>query len=210
MILANGCSHTAGSESSVHYPGLVAGRMNMRCVNIAHPGGSNHRILRSTLEWLESNAVPELVIIGWSTHERFELPYKGEWLDYTSNKSSDSVRIDQFYRYLDLYCADWNRGLEATLTYQLSLSTYLESRNINYIFCNMFNSIPAHCQHPVWQALNKAKYYQPHSSFIERLRDLHHRCFSSTVHGNEFIHECIADELYKFIEENTTHGYTLR
>jgi len=126
MILANGCSHTAGSESPRSYIDYIAESLGHEFKNISWPGGSNHRILRTTLNWLETNSKPDLVVIGWTTHERFEFSYDGTVQDYTLDKQSSIESLETFYRYTDLHLADWNFGLENTLLYQYSLQTYLE------------------------------------------------------------------------------------
>ena len=87
-ILLNGCSHTEASECDKGLAEYFAEILNAKVVNISKGGGSNHRILRTTLEYCENNPV-DLVIIGWSTHERFEFSWKGERKDYTLYKQSD-------------------------------------------------------------------------------------------------------------------------
>lgn len=199
MIFANGCSHTAGSESPCGYVDYIAEQLNKPVINIAHPGGGNHRILRTTLQWLESNPAPDLVIIGWSTHERFEFSFDNTVQDYTLDKRSSTAELERFYRYADLHLADWTFGLECTLTYQLCLQTYLEQREIPYLYCNMFNSVPKDCQHPLWLAQNKNKYYMPHTGLIEKYLGIMPTHFSSTKHADAVVHKYIANELMGFI-----------
>lgn len=199
MIFANGCSHTAGSESTRSYIDYIGEALELPTTNISTPGGGNHKILRTTLQWLESNPNPKLVIIGWSTHERFEFSFDGSIADYTLDKQSLDSNLEKFYRYCDLHLADWNFGLENTLTYQLCLQSYLEQRNIPYIYCNMYNCIPKDCQHPVWLAVNKTKYYMPHSSLIEKYLGIMPSHFSSTKHADAVVHKYISNELLGFI-----------
>lgn len=201
MIFANGCSHTAGSESVRGYVDFIGEAIKLPVTNISAPGGSNHKILRTSLQWLETNPVPDLVIIGWSTHERFEFSFDGAVHDYTLDKRSTVESLETFYRYSDLHLADWNFGLENTLTYQLCLQNYLEKRNISYIYCNMFNSVPKDCQHPVWHALDKNKYYMPHSSLIEKYLGIMPDHFSPTKHADAVVHKYIANELLGFMQK---------
>lgn len=202
MILANGCSHTAGSESPRSYIDYMAESLGHEFKNISWPGGGNHRILRTTLNWLETNSKPDLVIIGWTTHERFEFSYDGTVQDYTLDKQSSIESLETFYRYSDLHLADWNFGLENTLLYQYSLQTYLEKHSIPYVYCNMYNSVPKDCQHPMWNALDKNKYYKPHNSLIEKYLELMPNHFSSTKHADAVVHKYIANELLGFIGVN--------
>jgi len=163
--------------------------------NIAKGGGGNHRILRTTMEYCENNNV-DLVFIGWSTHERFEFSFDGERKDYTLYKQSENVDLQKFYRYADLHLADWSTGLEDTVTYQYALQTYLESKNIDYVFCNMFNSIPHNCQIPLWNSIDTSKYYKPEESFIEQYMNLYPNGFSETKHiTDEKIYDEMAETL---------------
>ena len=192
-LLTNGCSHTEGSECNVSFGDFFT---DYEHVNIAKGGGGNERILRTTMEYCENNEV-DLVIIGWSTHERFEFAWKNERKDYTLYKQSDDEDLQKFYRYADLHLADWNIGLDNTITYMLSLQTYLESKNIEFIFCNMFNSIPKDCQNKLWNSIDTSKYYVPNKSFIEEYLELYPDDFSESMHiKNEVLYEKIAKELY--------------
>jgi hypothetical protein len=70
MILVNGDSFTAGEESDIAWPELIADT-----VNIAVPGASNDYILRSTVDYVDNNKV-DYVIIAWTSPNRIELPNK--------------------------------------------------------------------------------------------------------------------------------------
>jgi hypothetical protein len=194
-ILINGCSHTEASECDKGLAEFLSENLNADVTNIAKGGGSNHRILRSTIEYCETNPV-DLVFIGWSTHERFEFSWRGQRTDYTLYKQSDDKDLEKFYRYLDLNVADWNVGLEDTITYQFALQTYLERKAIDYIYCNMFNSIPNDCQIPLWNSIDTSKYYKPHESFIETYMEIWPDKFSETKHINhKSLYKTIADDL---------------
>ena len=198
-LYVNGCSHTAGSECSTNYGEIVAEKLGYSVVNQATPGGGNHKIYRSSMEYLcnENNKV-DLVIIGWTTHERFEFSFDGEEQDYTLYKTSYNDELQKFYGYADLHMADWNIGLQNTITYQLGLQTFLQSKKIPYIYLNMFNHIPENCQIPMWQNIDKSKYIQPYSSFIEQLMEQYPDKFSDTKHATDpFIHEKIAKAILK-------------
>lgn len=196
-LLVNGCSHAAGSECNTNFSQQIAEQYPHAVVNIAHPGGSNHRIMRTTIEHIEnSNTCPDFVLIAWTTHERFEFSFENELSDYTLAKQSDNSNLEKFYRYADLYLADWNVGLEFTLTYQHALQTYLKHKQIPYLFCNMFNSIPVDCQKPLWQSIDQSKYYKPHCGLIEDYLQRYPHMFSETKHAvDPFIHRQIAQEL---------------
>ncbi|MDA8847047.1 hypothetical protein N9J02_00275 [bacterium] len=194
-LLINGCSHTEASECDKGLADFLSEKLDVTVTNIAKGGGGNHRILRTTMEYCESNPV-DLVIIGWSTHERFEFAWKGERKDYTLYKQSEQEDLQKFYRYLDLNVADWNVGLEDTITYQYALQLYLEANNIDYLYSNMFNSIPHDCQIPLWNSIDTSKYYKPQDSFIEQYMALYPNGFSETKHiTDEKLYEKMAEEL---------------
>lgn len=194
-VLINGCSHTEASECDNGLGKFLGKILNADVTNIAKGGGGNHRVLRTTMEHIENNKV-DLVIIGWSTHERFEFSYDNERTDYTLYKQSDNPELQKFYRYADLHLADWDMGLEDTISYQLALQNYLENKNINYLFCNMFNSIPNDCQIPLWKSIDTSKYYKPAESFIEKYIESHPEGFSETKHiTDEKLYLDIANDL---------------
>ena len=201
-ILLNGCSHVEASECKKGLADFLQENLDATVTNIAKGGAGNHRILRTTMEYVESNEV-DLVIIGWSTHERFEFSFDNELKDYTLNKQSDNNKLQKFYRYADLHLADWDIGLQNTITYQYTVQLYLESKNIDYLYSNMFNSIPQDCQIPLWNAIDTSKYYKPHESFIEKYMELFPKGFSETKHITD-------QELYKRMAQDLENMYRWR
>ena len=93
--------------------------------------------------------------------------------------------------------------LKNTITYQYALQTYLESKNIKFLFCNMFNSIQEDCQIPLWNAIDTSKYYKPYESFIEKYMELFPKGFSETKHITD-------QELYKRMAEDLIEMYRWR
>ena len=81
-MFVNGDSHTArvyGSEAPTATQ-LLAEKYHCRYTNIALPGGSNQRIIRTTLEHLASlDPGSTLIIIGWSSFERTEWFFQDQW-----------------------------------------------------------------------------------------------------------------------------------
>lgn len=82
----NGDSHTAGSYSPTDverpFAKQLSERLDLTYTNIAKPGGSNNRIIRTTIE-----ALPDLdpketfILIGWSSWERTEWYWNNQWND---------------------------------------------------------------------------------------------------------------------------------
>lgn len=83
-LWVNGDSHTAGSYSPNNVKNTFARQLaehfDLSCTNIAEPGGSNQRIIRTTIQ-----ALPDLdpsdtfILIGWSSWERTEWYYNNHW-----------------------------------------------------------------------------------------------------------------------------------
>jgi hypothetical protein len=81
-MYVNGDSHTAQvyGEDGVTATELLAKKYNCNYINDALPGGSNQRIIRTTLERLSSlDPTNTLIIIGWSSFERTEWYYNDQW-----------------------------------------------------------------------------------------------------------------------------------
>ena len=90
MILANGCSHTHGTNHADEYgykdklwpniAGKLLGDTNV--VNLAKGGDSAGAIADSTIHWLETNTIkPDMVIIQWTYKDRFDIPYHRMYAD---------------------------------------------------------------------------------------------------------------------------------
>lgn len=83
-LWVNGDSHTAGSYSpnnvSDPFAKQIAQRLNLEYTNLAWPGGSNQRIIRTTIDALPSLDPTETVLlIGWSSWERTEWYWNNAW-----------------------------------------------------------------------------------------------------------------------------------
>ena len=78
MILVNGDSWTGGrtyEKLSDTWPFQMAEKYQLSVENLAWGGVSNHRIFRTTIEYLYKCELPiSHLIIGWSSFDRFEFP----------------------------------------------------------------------------------------------------------------------------------------
>lgn len=74
--LFNGCSFVWGDELqdpySSRFSKLISDELKLNEVNLSIRGASNDRIFRTTMDHLESNPSPEILIISWSSIDRFE------------------------------------------------------------------------------------------------------------------------------------------
>ena len=86
-ILTNGCSWTYGGaleldgpefeqeRLSVTWPARLASKLNATYTNIASGGGSNQRVVRTTIDWIyknRENIKNTIAIIQWSDTSRYE------------------------------------------------------------------------------------------------------------------------------------------
>jgi len=201
LLLTNGCSHVAGSESTVNVADYLGELMSMPVMNIATPGGGNDRMLRTTMDACLQHDVG-FVVVGWSTHERMELVFNRDWelfgLGRIAPTSNHREQLQKLFDYMSLYCCDWDGpGLERTLTSQLSLQCFLESRGIDYLFFNAWNHLPDHYQSPKKSMLNLDKYYKPQHGLYEEYEKLMPEHYSAMHHGDHTVHKLIAEELYE-------------
>ena len=202
VLLANGCSHVAGSESSISFVQPLAEKMNMTPVNLAMPGGGNDRILRTTVNYCLTNPV-DFVVIGWTTYERQEVIFNEEWHHFglgrqVPNNINNKEQLQKLFDFMSLYCCNWNTlGLERTLVNQLALKSFLENKGIDYLFFNAWNKFYQGVQHPAFKELFNDKYYKPFNAIFEDYEELMPDHYSELHHGNEQVHNSIAEELYE-------------
>lgn len=81
-LFVNGDSHTAQVYNDVGPTAteILAQEFNLDYENIALPGGSNQRIIRTTLEKLdELDPSKTIIVIGWSSFERTEWLFQNQW-----------------------------------------------------------------------------------------------------------------------------------
>lgn len=76
VALFNGCSFVWGDElqdpMSSRFSKLLSDQISAKEINLSVRGGSNYRILRTTMDWIQSNGMPDVMIIVWSGIDRFE------------------------------------------------------------------------------------------------------------------------------------------
>lgn len=144
----NGCSYTYGDTLSdpanENFSVKFSKNLNfVDCVNDSQCGGSNHRIVRTTLNFLLNNKDcwdDLLVIIGWTCPHRIELwsDYSHEWLwinQYRQSEYSEKGHKARLY-----YQNIWNE-VNAYTDYFLNvitLQSFLKLHNIKYYMFRSF------------------------------------------------------------------------
>jgi lysophospholipase L1-like esterase len=166
VLYANGCSMTYGYEliddpethvclddtyRETHaWPSRLAAKLGCsRVINESIPGGSNDRILRTTISWVLNFLATEgeverrrlLVVVGWSDPMRREYFIDGAWKqaipyhDYPNEPSFNRLNIA--YRE-----AAWNDHESACrfATQLLALQAFLQRHGIRFLFFDALKS----------------------------------------------------------------------
>jgi hypothetical protein len=158
----NGDSYSAPTNHKV-WADHVAVDLGLSLTNLAVSGSNNKRIMRSTIEYIESDEMigkKSLVIIAWSFIRRLEIWYYGE-SEEIKNRAPDnhSRSLEDRYRFITL---DWLLGTKEATNYHKNLviedtdhlhkilvdfytdlflfSNYLKSKNIDYFFFSGANN----------------------------------------------------------------------
>ena len=144
MILFNGDSHTAGSNTTVsdRFSNLVSAEFDVDNVNIATAGASNARILRTTQEYIAANTA-DLIVVGWSTWEREEWKYQDSYYNVNSSghDALPPALLDRYKTWVidqtpDSLIAKSQKWHEDIYKFHLEL----EQKNIKHLFFNcMYN-----------------------------------------------------------------------
>ena len=131
------------------WPHKLGKLLNIEVDNIARSASSNdaivRRVLRKVLELLEKyNGKEIFVIIGWSSPERKDFYYKGDWSSWETlypaqlEQSFRDVDLNKFYEiYLKKF---WNEEeyTERYIQQNLLLHHFLNSYNIKHLFFDAF------------------------------------------------------------------------
>jgi hypothetical protein len=127
-IVVSGCSYTSGEESTVAWPAVIEGT-----VNLAKPGASNDYIVRSIVNYVAANPVDQ-AIVAWTTPNRIELG--DQHLTPTSQRRYGAV--------VDAVFAEWDTEWASNKFYtqQLLLHSYLQQQGIPHLFVAAFDVPP--------------------------------------------------------------------
>jgi hypothetical protein len=156
LLLANGCSHTAGAEIEFEwqdncyekaYPKWCADALGWDYKNLAVSGACQERIIRTTIDWVGKNYKTYknsdiYIVIMWSGPSRTEF-YNETIKNYTQMlPNNDEIYKKQFthvqYVYYKSYVALQNRKAQMIKWYNniILLQSYLRMLKINYLFLN--------------------------------------------------------------------------
>lgn len=197
MILAAGDSFTYGDELQDRqraWPRLLAELLDTDVVNLAESGASNDAMLRLVVEHTV-NQTWDLVVVGWTNPERFEV-----WSELTQhpvtvmhNSLAGLPWTDDYYRYS--YNAEYSYG--RWFQQVLLLQQYLTSRQQPYLFVNVAGLWDEHVQHvAITQHIDATRYPGwPCQGMLEWTQD---QARGANGHPLEAGHEQIAQKIYEY------------
>jgi len=144
ILYVNGDSHSHGMRlhPNEKFSSIVADAIGYDVVNVAQGGASNARIMRTTREYLNNN-VPELILIGWTTWEREEWLYQGQY--YNVNSSGHDplpAELQQLYKHwvIELTADTLHAKSQHWHNEIFKLHLELVQQNIKHVFFNcMYN-----------------------------------------------------------------------
>ena len=159
FLLANACSHTAGAEIEYTFqnncydkawPKHLANKLGCDHVNLAVSGASNHRIIRTTIDFIgkrinEGKGFKDiLAIICWPGAYRTELfleengdPHQGKWQPLVVGNNDTYKKLDKevfnYYRYWAMTYTYHQAMIQYALDV-ITLQNYFMTYNIPYLF----------------------------------------------------------------------------
>jgi hypothetical protein len=148
-ILFNGDSNMSGEEledPSLGMASVIASHFDATFVNLAVSGASNDLIYNSTLEYLDKNPKPDLVVIGWTEHGREQWYFDGKFheinqLDVGQRVPEQFRRRYQFWKNHIQKEGEWHRVMGYYWHNKIyNLHLILQERKIIHLFFNAFNA----------------------------------------------------------------------
>lgn len=223
ILLANGCSHTHGSEThspdtieenrQLAYPKFVADHFNMDYVNIACPACSNEYIVYSTLDWLAEHPNEDVfVLIGWTTFPRKTFVNKtGKyyWTPGSENPhrcwQSGKYHTD-LLNYFKAWVANDCYGPAASEDFYHNikyLNLELRSKNIKHLMVNAWVPWKHHKHNQRSDILNMPEFWLPESekSTLNYHTDINNCKYMPGGHPEAAAHTFYAKEIIKVLEE---------
>jgi len=222
-IFINGDSYSAPTQHFPVYSEYLSNCLELPLINLAIAGSNNDRILRSSIEFVESKKFQNpLIIIGWSFVKRLEVWYYGnnqkiiKALPDNINEDHKNLRFVTLDRLLneneatleqkalineDLFV---HKKLTDFYTDLFLFSNYLKKENLTYFFFSAAknNEIPINCfpaienLNQVQEVLKDKNIYQLHDFFImDWARKNDPEANPDTGHLSEAGHKKFADYL---------------
>ena len=166
QIVTNGCSFT--QELYLDKEDRWSTKIGA-VENLALGGGSNERILHTTIDYLNTNN-PDVLIIGWTDTDRFMLPnINGSRIVVTpvhtfdENLGNDCDEHSKFYY---KYCHNEFVNFKNTLQYMIHTQEYCKAKQIKLLY---FKSFSRSLSDEYLTGLAKNAFMSRESADIERM-----------------------------------------
>lgn len=229
-LFVNGCSFSHGHNLTQDnlfpnwtWPYLITGFDEV--VNYAWIGSSNHRMLRTTLDFFDNveNTAEWVVVIQWTDpYSRTELydeesdTYIGyclgapgevlglpEYKKFISNPVRFTEQVNRYEKYGVLTTTKKQQEINL-IHQQLLMSTYLNSKNINFLYTSMSGSgkIDPDYAYPLVKLLPNHNIIDPISRYVNLMQP--HLIESQTdLHPNKAGHKEIARYITNELKQRT-------
>jgi len=148
-IFFNGDSNLAGEElddPSLGMANCIAKHFDTDYTNLSLSGAGNDYIYDTTMQWLQNNPKPNLVVIGWTGHSREQWWYNGGMHQVNEIGVGMTTPPERFqYRY-----EYWKDTVEKSIAHWCvmgyywhnkitNMYEYLKDAGIPHLFFNTFN-----------------------------------------------------------------------
>ncbi len=197
-----------------NWPAILGRKLECTEVhNEAYPGGSNQRMIRTSMDWIAGNKDKDvLVVIGWTGLNRMELwseefnMHSPHLLNFSANYSKEDRKF--FEKYWRESYNDYD-SVDSFLHQLIMFQSFLQANNIPFIF---FDALPT---------VHKAKLDMSVLTHLEDLIDKDRYLYYNTpnhcfftwckannlpfgerMHPLEEAHEAWANVIYSYIMEN--------
>ena len=215
-LLLNGCSFgECWTPTDNFFKSLGCGEV----VNISKVATSFQRTCRSTVEWIAQNGNPSFVVIPITFAHRWELAISktedlidGAWfplqrkelIDAHKNALRSDVDVDRLKNMLDLYYGSIltiNTHWDKIFTEIIMLSSFLEHKNIKYLFFDMCNEFDKkHIKG--YKGFNKVKLIESNKNIVDLFNFCGNRYMWNSIDDNDNVdvNTHHAPEQYKHLE----------
>lgn len=142
-LYCNGDSWAHGVElenTDDSFVNVVAKNYKLPVINSSRPGGSNQRILRTTIEDVSRLLIQDkkpFVLLAWTLPHRFEL-YSTDKKEFATFSSPNSAADEQLGNTIWSKWSSNKTDVINFLTQVISLQSFLKQNNIPYFMTNIF------------------------------------------------------------------------
>lgn len=240
-LYINGCSNSAGTIESLgqHYKEKTWGSKlskltgHLEFVNDSSSGGSNERIVRTTVSHIVEKGLPDLAVIQFTSAERFEEvdPESEKFINFTpysfvniKEKSDIQTKIKTLDPTVETFC-NRHRNMykhhqrklleQRALVDILCLQNLLENYGIDYVFILWSSMLPETMGSKLYKSINKSNvfnssnniHYSMHQilqSYDFKICEKVNKIGAIDNHYMEDAQEFIAHRLVEFIDNRVT------